>query len=112
MMVVVPLTKPASSLDEEPYSSETSCVNWLTIGAAATLAAGGVLLVWGRPRAGLVAAAAGTALAMLDQQETVVDWWRALPNYLAQVQEVLGRVQETIDDISAQRERLHQALTQ
>lgn len=111
-MVVVPLTKPANSMDEEPYSSDTSCVNWLTIAAATALAAGGALLVCGRPRAGLIAAASGTALAMLDQQDTVADWWRALPNYLAQVQDVLGRVQETIDDISAQRERLHQALTQ
>jgi hypothetical protein len=87
-------------------------VNWVTIAAAATLAAGGALLVCGKPRAGMVAAASGAALAMLDQQETVAMWWKALPNYLAEIQDMLGRVQETIDDISAQRERLHKALTQ
>jgi hypothetical protein len=111
-MVVVPLTKPQSTMDEEANASDSSSVNWVTIAAATTLAAGGALLVCGRPRAGLVAAASGAALAMLDQQEIVSTWWKALPNYLAEVQEVLGKVQDTLDDISAQRERLHKALNQ
>jgi hypothetical protein len=111
-MVVVPLTKPANALDEEALDCGPSCVSWVTIAAAATLAAGGALLLCGRPRAGMVAAASGAALAMLDQQETVAAWWRAMPNYLAEVQDVLGRVQETLDDIGAQHERLRKSLTQ
>jgi anthranilate phosphoribosyltransferase len=109
-MVVVPLTKPAMSADAELSTCESGSVTWLTIAAAATLATGGALLVCGKPRAGLVATATGTALAMLDQQETVSVWWNALPQYLAEIQGLLARVQETIDDVSAQRERLHQAL--
>jgi hypothetical protein len=111
-MVVVPLAKRANRSDEAPYASESCSVNWVTMAAAVTLAAGGALMVCARPRAGLVAAASGTALALLDQQETVVKWWNALPGYLAEIQEILGRVQETLDDVSAQHERLHKALTQ
>ncbi|HTW62822.1 MAG TPA: hypothetical protein VMD55_13530 [Terracidiphilus sp.] len=111
-MVVVPLTKPGKAMDGEPRNTETCSVNWITIAAAASLAAGGALLVCGKPRAGLVAAASGAALAMLDQQEIVSAWWKALPNYLAEIQDVLGRVQETLDDVTAQHERLHRVLTQ
>ena len=111
-MVVVPLPKPEKSTGEAPGALESCSVNWVTMTAAATLAAGGALMVCGRPRAGLVAAATGMALTVLDQQEIVVAWWKALPNYLAEIQEVLGRVQDTIDDVSAQHERLHRALTQ
>lgn len=111
-MVVVPLTKPVETMDEEPGAGDSCSVNWVTMAAAATLAAGGVLLVCGRPRAGLVTAASGMALTLLDQQDTVVSWWKALPNYLAEIQGVLERVQETLDDVSEQHERLHRALTQ
>jgi hypothetical protein len=111
-MVVVPLAKPAKTMDEEARDCDASCMSWVTMAAAATLAAGGALMVCGRPRAGLVAAAGGTALAMLDQQETVVAWWKSLPGYLAEIQEILGRVQVTLDDVSAQHDRLHKALTQ
>jgi hypothetical protein len=112
-MVVVPLAKPAAEASEEKPNARASCSqNWVTYAAAATLAAGGALLACGRPRAGIIAAATGTALTFLDQQDLVAAWWKALPNYLAQIQDVLEQVQETIDDLSAQRDRLHKALTQ
>ena len=50
-------------------------------------------------------------LAMLDQQETVKTWWKALPGYIEKVQEVLGQVEHTVAEVSAQRERLHRILT-
>jgi hypothetical protein len=109
-MVVVPLTRSAKSTDAGLSACESCSISWVTIAAAATLATGGALLVCGKPRAGLVATVTGTALAMLDQQETVSVWWNALPHYLAEIQGLLARVQETIDDVSTQRERLHQAL--
>jgi hypothetical protein len=107
-MVVVPLSKPANNPDPAPRTCRARSLNWVSIAAAGSLAAGGALIVCGKPRAGLVTAASGTALAMLDQQEVVRTWWNALPGYLAQVQDMLGRVQAALDDVSAQRERLHQ----
>jgi hypothetical protein len=109
-MVVVPLSKPVNNSDASPRACAISSLNWVSIASAATLAAGGALMVSGKRRAGLAAAASGTVLAMLDQQEAVRGWWNALPGYLIEIQGLLSRVQTTVDDISAQRERLHKVL--
>jgi hypothetical protein len=60
----------------------------------------------GERRAGLVAAASGTALAMLDQPETLRTWWEALPGYIDQVQHLIGRVQDTVNEVAVKREEL------
>ena len=72
-------------------------MNWVGFAAGGTLVAGGLLMLTGERRAGIVAAASGTALALLDQQETLRSWWNALPGYIDQVQGVLGQVQDTVD---------------
>lgn len=109
-MVVVPLAKPVNDTEAAPRPSGASCASWVSITAAGTLVAGGAMILCGKPRAGLVTAAAGTALVMLDQQETVRTWWNVLPSYLAEIQNGLGRVQTALEDISAQRERLQKLL--
>ncbi len=79
-------------------------------------AAGGALVPagWrrraGERRAGMVAAASGTARALLDQQQTLHSWWNALPGYIDQVQEVLGKVQDTVNEVAVKREALRRAL--
>jgi len=109
-MVVVPLSKPANNPEIARPACKSDSISWVTIAAAGALATGGALILSGKPRAGLVTAASGTALAMLDQQETVRTWWNALPGYLAEAQGWLSRVQTALDDVSAQRERLHKIL--
>jgi len=71
-----------------------------------------MLLLAGQRRAGLVAAASGTALALLDQKETLRSWWNLLPGFIDDVQRVLGQVQGGVEDIAAKRETLRQILTQ
>ena len=109
-MVVVPLSKPVSNSESTPHPCGSQSMSWISMLAAGTLAAGGALLVSGQRRAGLVTAAAGTALAMLDQQETVRTWWNVLPAYLSEAQDMLARTQTALDDIAAQRERLHKIM--
>jgi len=109
-MVVVPLSKSANEFEREPRASETRCTNWVGLAAGGTLLAGGLLLLTGRHRAGLVAAVAGTTLVLLDQQETVRSWWHTLPGYIDDVQRLLGQVQDTVADVAAQRERLRRVL--
>ena len=58
-----------------------------------------------------MAAVAGTTLAAIDQRETVCAWWNALPGYLAELQETLGRIQGAVDDLSAQQEKLQKVFT-
>jgi hypothetical protein len=65
----------------------------------------------GERRAGMVAAASGTALAMIDEKETLHAWWNALPGYIDQVQRVLNQVQATVEDVDAKRETLRRILT-
>jgi hypothetical protein len=110
-MVVVPLSKPAndSALTEETKKSEP--MNWIGFAAGGALVAGGLLLLVGERRAGMVAAASGTALAMLNEKETLHSWWIALPAYIDQVQRILNQVQTTVDEVDAKRESLRRILT-
>jgi len=109
-MVVVPLSQPANDPATTPRTPQACPLSWARIAAAGSLTAAGVLLVSGKRRAGLVAAASGTALAMLDQQETVRAWWNALPAYIAEIQDMLSRAQSALDSVTTQREKLHQIL--
>src|ERR1039458_168765 len=110
-MVVVPLPQPENEFTHAPRTRKSEQVNWVRIAAAGTLVAGGLLLLNGRRRAGLAVAASGTALAMLDQQELLRAWWNALPGYIDDLQGMLGKVQNTVDELSSQRERLHRILS-
>jgi hypothetical protein len=70
---------------------ESETINWVGFAAGGTLVAAGLLLLVGERRAGMVAAASGTALAMLNEKETLLSWWNAMPGYIDQVQRVLIR---------------------
>jgi hypothetical protein len=109
-MVVVPLSKPENESPTTPGIVESEAMNWISFAAGGTLVAGGLLLLAGERRAGMVAAASGTALALLDQQETLHSWWEALPGYIDQVQNVLNKVQDTVNEAAAKREQLRKIL--
>lgn len=105
-MVVVPLTTEMKDSGGAPLAPAEDSSNWIRIAAASTLAASGALLVTGHRRAGLLAAVTGAALALIDQQDAVCAWWDALPGYLEEVDEVLNRAQTTVEDLSAQGQKL------
>jgi hypothetical protein len=124
-MVVVPLSKPtempsqaqgAPSQVQSQAPSQAQLVrrgpepNWLRYAAAGTLAAGGVLLVTGNKRVGLIVAASGAALAMLDQQEAVSAWWNMLPGFLEEMSATLGKAQSAVQDLSTQGQKLREML--
>ena len=70
-MVVVPLSKPENDSEMTPGTEKSEPMNWIGFAAGGSLVAAGLLLLVGERRAGMVAAASGTALAMLDQQQTL-----------------------------------------
>ena len=110
-MVVVPLSRPArDSQTQLDAARESETLNLLGLAAGGTLFAAGLLLLAGQRRAGMVAAASGAALAILDQQETLESWWDALPGYIDDVQGLLTQVQRTVEDIAVQREKLRRIL--
>jgi len=110
-MVVVPLSKSVENTSEVPQARCTEEVHWLRYAAAGTLAAGGALLITGHRRAGLLAAASGVALAMLDQQEAVRAWWNALPGLLEELHATLGKAQLAVEDLSEQGQKLREVLS-
>jgi hypothetical protein len=111
-MVVVPLAATGNDpLTSAPVSGKPDSVCWLRVAAAGALATSGVLLMARKHRAGLAMAAAGTALTVIDQQDTVRAWWNRLPGYLEELQSVLTRAQGAVDELSAQGERLRHILS-
>jgi hypothetical protein len=85
-------------------------MDWVGFAAGGTLVTAGLLLLAGERRAGMVAAASGTALALLDQQETLISWWNVLPDYIDQLQRMLDQVQNTINEVEVKREALRRVL--
>jgi hypothetical protein len=108
LMVVVPLQSKVPLA--EPAAEREEGLNLVGFAAGGTLIAGGLLLLAGRRRAGAVAAASGAALALLNQEDSLRSWWLMLPGYLDEVQRVLDKVQDTVNDIAAKRETLHRIM--
>ena len=116
-MEAVPFSRPAS--DSTDRSSSWKCtsnapehetLSWVGFAAGGTLAAAALLLLSGQRRAGMVAAASGTALAMLEQPETLRSWWNALPVNIEQAQQVLNQVQDAVNEVAVKREALRRVL--
>jgi hypothetical protein len=109
-MVVVPLSRMENDAKSNRRILECEGTNWARIAAGGSLLASGLLLLSGHRKSGLVTAATGTALALLDQQETVKLWWDALPGYIDKVQDLLGRVEASVSELEGQRVRLEKIL--
>ena len=80
--------------------------DWAGIAAGGSFLAGGLLLLTGRKKAGLAMTAGAMALTMLDQQDTIKQWWNTLPSLLGDAQRMLDRAQNTIDELAAGRDKL------
>ena len=86
-------------------------VDWAKIAACGSLLTGGLLLLSGQKRAGLVMAASGTALALLDHEETLRRWWDAMPAYVDRAQQMLEQVQDVVEDVAEKGESLRRVLS-
>jgi hypothetical protein len=107
LMVVVPLSQPEIEMNHVSQASSDEESSWAMFAAAGSLVAGGLLLLTGNRKAGTVAATAGATLLLLDQQDLLRKWWNAIPRHIENVQNVLGKVQASVDEVSAQRDKLH-----
>ena len=116
-MVVVPLSKMPENFDVDPHAphrreeAADPTVTWLRVTAAATLVTSGALLLAGKRRLGLVAAATGVSMAMIEQQGTLKKWWAVLPSYIADIQGVLNQVEGAVEEFAEQREKLGNVLS-
>ena len=93
-------------------SEESKPVDWVNVAAGSALVVGGLLFLSEKRRAGMAVAAAGSALAVLGQQETVRSWWTQFPTVIDQVQEIVGKIQHKMSELAARRDALDDAITQ
>jgi hypothetical protein len=91
--------------------AENDSFDWVKVAACGSLLTGGLLLLSGQKRAGLVMAASGTALALLEHEDTVRRWWEAMPEYVDRAQYMLEQVQDVVDDIAEKGESLRRAFS-
>ena len=109
--VPIPRTGPTqlpsvgSAAPASPASND-----WTHYLAAGAVVAGGALLIAGHKKAGVAVAAAGTALALLEEPAVIESWWKALPGYLAQAQTFLDEVDHYLQEASVQGQRIQSVL--
>ena len=87
----------------EPY-------DWAKVAACVSLVGGGLLLLTGHKRAGLVMAASGTAIAVMDHGETLKRWWEALPGYVDRAQSMFEQVRDVMEGVAEKGESLRRVL--
>jgi hypothetical protein len=101
---------PAGSASLPAPAPSTASPDWTHYVAAGTLLAGGVLMVTGHKRAGMAVAAAGTAMALFEEQEAIKSWWNNLPGYLNDAQDFLDKIEGYLEEAAIQGERLQSML--
>jgi len=85
--------------------------DWVKVAACGSLVAGGLLLLTGQKRAGLVLAASGTALALMEHEETLKRWWEALPGYVDRAQSMFEQVRDVMEDVAEKGESIRRVLS-
>ena len=84
---------------------------WTRAVAAGSLIAGAYLVFAGRRKAALTVAAAGAAIAVLENPDMVREVWDKVPGYLRAGQDFLVRAEDFVEDVAKKGEKFRQALT-
>ena len=93
-----PSAAPAETPMLAAFAEGMKDQDWVGLLAAGTLMAGGALLVSGKKRAGLLVAAAGTALALMEEKEAIESLWKKLPGYLREAQNFVDKAEVYLKD--------------
>lgn len=87
-----------------------SDIPWTRGVAAGSLLVGAVLLMTGRRKSGVALAAAGAAVALLENPETVREFWDQVPRMLRSSQDFLVRIEDLMEELNKQGVRLRKAV--
>ena len=91
---------------EARLPSNLQSVPWTRSLAAGTLLAGVVLLIMGRRKAAVAVAAAGTAVALIEDPESVRKFWNNVPGYVQAGQRALARLEGLVEQVAEQGAKL------
>lgn len=78
--------------------------------AAGSLVLSAALLMAGKRKSAIAAAAVAGAMVALEQPELLKRIWEDIPKYLRRGQEFLTKAEEVVQEISAQGEKLRESL--
>jgi len=85
-------------------------IPWTRSVAAGSLIVSALLLISGKRKSGLAVAAAGAAIALLENPGAVKDAWESMPRFVRAGQDFLVRVEDFVDELNKQGGRLRKAL--
>jgi hypothetical protein len=86
-------------------------IPWTRSVAAGSLIVSALLLISGRRKSGIAVAAAGAAVALLENPEAVKNAWESMPRFVRAGQDFLVRVEDFVDELNKQGGRLRKVLT-
>ncbi len=84
--------------------------SWQRAVAAGSLVAGACLFLAGHRRAALAVAAAGVTVGILERPEAARELWESLPKYLRKGQDVLVRIEDFLNEVAKQGNKLRSSL--
>ncbi|HLJ77552.1 MAG TPA: hypothetical protein VKT75_09070 [Acidobacteriaceae bacterium] len=96
---------------QQRIESTLSEVPWTRSVAAGSLVVGAILLITGKRRSGLVVAAAGAAVTLLENPKAIKDAWDSMPRLVRASQDFLVRVEDFVDELNKQGIRLRKVLS-
>jgi hypothetical protein len=86
-------------------------IPWTRSVAAGSLIVSALLLISGKRKSGLAVAAAGAAIALLENPGAVKDAWESMPRFVRAGQDFLLRVEDFVEELNKQGGRLRKVLT-
>jgi hypothetical protein len=110
-MGIVSLPKRKVQQAKQAIESQIEAPDLVRLTAGGALVAGGILLLTGQRRTGIAVSVAGAALTLLGEQETVRTWWEQVPDYVSHLENMVGRVKSSMEEMNVTRDNLRQVLT-
>lgn len=95
----------------QQIQSSLSKTPWTRTVAAGSLIAGAVLLISGRRKSALAVAAAGAAVALLENPEVVREAWESMPRLVRTSQDFLSRIEDFVEELNKQGIRLRKVIS-
>jgi hypothetical protein len=84
--------------------------HWTRSVAAGSLVVSALLLISGKRKSGIAIAAAGAAVALLENPEAVRDVWNSMPKFVRASQDFLVRIEDFVEELNRQGIRLRKVL--
>lgn len=83
---------------------------WTRSVAAGSLVVSALLLIGGKRKSGIAVAAAGAAVALLENPEAVREVWDSMPKLVRASQDFLVRIEGFVEELNRQGIRLRKVL--